>query len=187
MVSPVERRQVGLGLVEMMLATVVGAIVLLSLGSVTGLAMNTSATVHSSNELMYQGRFAIERMAARARSLAPRELLGSLPTNSTGNWLAPSPCSGSACTMYCLRVGAKQLIETVTSDTACLGVTGFTVIAQNVTAFAARVPVWRSLPDTPEMKMGALDRQAIVLTLTLKDGEVSQTMTAQVRLGGGTQ
>lgn len=174
-VNGVHRRQSGFGLLELMLAVVVGAIVLLSLQNVIGLATKAGAEGHASNELAFQGRFAFERMVDKAQAQPQKQLTGTPAAGTTGNWLAPSGCSNSTCTMYCRNASSGQLIETVTSDTSC---SGGTVIARNVTAFSAVLPTG----------MGPLDRHAVVLNLTLADGQGhTSTLSAQVRLGGGTQ
>jgi prepilin-type N-terminal cleavage/methylation domain-containing protein len=163
----------GMTLIEVLLATVIGAILLLGLNSVVKLGLDAQTEVRGSNEVAYQTRFALERMVDKARLATPKELTA--PTaGTTGNWLLPSGCAGAACVMYC-RNGSNQLIETVATDTAC---TGTTVIARNVSVFTAQVPAG----------MGAVDRAVAVFTLGLTDtaGNTS-TMSASARIGGGVQ
>lgn len=160
-------------LIELVLATLAAAILLAGLNSVVKLGLDAQAAGRGSNELAYQGRFALERMVDKARTTAPKEL--SAPAaNTTGDWFAPAGCVGAACLMYC-RNASNQLIETTTADTSC---TGSTVIASNVSAFSAQTPTG----------MGAVDRYIAVFNLTLADtANNSATLSISARLGGGTQ
>jgi prepilin-type N-terminal cleavage/methylation domain-containing protein len=155
----------GFTLIELMLAIAAGAFVLASLSSVLTAALQAQAWSRSANEFSYQGRFALDRMVARARATAPRSL-ATPAAGTTGNWFAPT-------TMYCRNAGA-QLIETTTGDSGCAGTT---VIANNVSAFTAQLPAGA----------GPLDSVAR-LSLTLSDAASGQTVTlvTSVRLGGGT-
>lgn len=165
-VNRVDRNCRGFGLLELLVAVVIGSMILLALNSLVGLASRAGAEGRASNELTYQGRFALERMVDKARATAPTQLL--TPTaGTTGNWFAP--------TMYCRNATSSQLIETTTSDTSCAGTA---VIANNVSVFSATLPTG----------MGPLDRHTAVLSLTLADGQGhATTLVSQVRLGGGTK
>lgn len=160
-------------LVELLIAVALGAIVLSALGSIVSLGLRAQVTGRQQNELVYQGRFALERMVDRARSLAPK-LLTAPAANTTGDWFAPAGCVGAACVMYCRNAG-NQLIETTTADVACAGTT---VIASNVTAFSAALVASVGPVDRP---IGSLS-----LTLTHSDAPQAITLTSSVRLGGGT-
>ena len=157
--------QAGFTLIELVIAVAVGALVLAGLHSVVSLGLRAQAEGGQSNELLYQGQFALKRMLDTSRSVAPKRLT-TPAANSTGDWFAPA--------MYC-RNTSSQLIETTTADAAC---TGTTVIAANVTAFSAALPGGA----------GPLDRPAGVLSLTLTHSAAAQpvTLTTSVRLGGGT-
>jgi Tfp pilus assembly protein PilW len=152
-------------LIELVIATAIGALVLAGLHSVVSLGLRAQAEGGQANELLYQGQFALERMVDKARSTAPK-LLTTPAANSTGTWFAPAK--------YC-RNASSQLIETTTTDAAC---TGTTVIASNVTAFSATLP----------SGAGPVDEPAGVLSLTLTHSAAAQavTLTTSVRLGGGT-
>jgi prepilin-type N-terminal cleavage/methylation domain-containing protein len=167
------RLQYGMTLVEVLIAVAVGAIVLSALGSIVSLGLRAQVSGRQQNELVYQGRFALERMVARARSVPPR-LLAAPAAGTTGDWFAPAGCVGAACVMYC-RNAANQLIETTTADAACAGTT---VIATNVTAFSAALIA----------SVGPVDRPIGSLSLTLTQGDAPQpvTLATSVRLGGGT-
>ena len=165
--------QGGLSLVELMIAVAVGALILAGLNSVVGLSIDAQTFGRGANERAYQGSFFVERVVDKARALAPKAL-ATPPANTTGDWFAPAGCAAGACLMYC-RNGASQLIETTTSDTAC---TGTTVVANNVSAFSAALPA----------TMGAIDRHGGTITLTITDSSgASTTLSATMRLGGGTQ
>src|SRR6266700_947637 len=112
------RSQRGLTLIELLIAMTVAVFVLAALNSVTTLGLNAQASGRQANELVYQGRFALDRMAAKARSTAPTKPLTTPPAGTTGDWFSP--------TLYCLN--GNQLVETVTYCT------GGAVIANNVNA-----------------------------------------------------
>jgi prepilin-type N-terminal cleavage/methylation domain-containing protein len=159
------RNQAGLTLLELVIAVAIGAIVLASLHSVVSLGLRAQAEGGQSNELLYQGQFALTRMVDAARGVAPK-LLTTPSADSTGNWFAPAK--------YCRNAG-NQLIETTTADAGC---TGTTVIASNVTAFSATLP----------SGAGPVDDPTVVLSLTLTGSAAAKavTLTTSVRLGGGT-
>jgi prepilin-type N-terminal cleavage/methylation domain-containing protein len=163
--------QRGVTLVELLIAIVISAIVLAALNGLVKLGVDAQTTGRANNELTYQARFALDRMADKARALTPR-LLTVPAAGTTADWFAPAGCSGAACVKYCLN-GSNQLIETVVSDATC---SGTTVIASRVTAFVASVPA----------NSGALDRSVAVLSLDLADGTSSVSLTSSVRLGGGS-
>jgi prepilin-type N-terminal cleavage/methylation domain-containing protein len=159
------RSQRGLTLIELMLAMVAAAIVIGALNSVLMLGFQAQASGREANELVYQGRFALERMSAKARSTAPKRLTAPAPADSTGDWFAP--------TMYCLKGGSnKRVVETNVSDTSC---SGNNVIVEHVIAFSAQLPAGT----------GAVDRPVGTLSLTLQSGGAPITLTTSVRLGGG--
>lgn len=167
--------QRGITLIELVLATMVGAILLAGMNNVVKVGLDAQSSVRGSNELAYQGRFALERIADVARDRAPKVLTTTPAANTTGFWLATidSLCSSTTnCTMYC-RNASNQLIETTTSDTTC---SGTAVIASNVSTFTA------SLPND----MGAVDRSIIVVSLTMADSQNnSLKLSSSIRLGGG--
>ena len=165
-------RQRGVTLVELLVAMAVSAILLAGISGVTKLGLDAQSQGRNANELTYQGRFALERMADQARIVAAK-VLTTPAANTTGDWFAPTGCSGSACVMYCLN-GSSQLIETTTSDVSC---TGSNVIASNVTAFAAAPPALE----------GPTDRSVATASLGLGHGTTMTTLSSSIRLGGGTQ
>ncbi len=155
------RFQRGLTLIELLIAMTVAVFVLAALNSVTTLGLNAQASGRQANELVYQGRFALDRMAAKARSTAPTKPLTTPPAGTTGDWFSP--------TLYCLN--GNQLVETVTYCT------GGAVIANNVTAFSAQLPAGAGPVDDPVATLS--------LTLQIPGAPTTVTLTTSVRLGGG--
>ncbi|MDI1298377.1 prepilin-type N-terminal cleavage/methylation domain-containing protein [Methylotenera sp.] len=171
MMNP-RQHQCGMTLIELVIAMAISAIIMLALNNLVKLGLDVQTAGRGTNELAYQGRFALERMADKARSLAPKVL--TTPTaNTTGDWFAPSACTGATCVMYC-RNASNQLIETVTTDNSC---TGTTVIANNVTTFSATLPA----------SMGAVDKSVAAISLTLSDANKNTvSLSTSMRLGGGS-
>ncbi len=164
--------QRGVTLIELVLALAISAIIMASLNDIVKLGLDAQTVGRGSNELAYQARFALERMTDKARSLAPK-ILTTPAANTTGDWFAPTGCTGAACVMYC-RNASNQLIETITTDTTC---TGTTVIASKVSVFSATLPA----------SMGAVDRSIGVLSLTLSDtNNNTASFSSSIRLGGGS-
>jgi prepilin-type N-terminal cleavage/methylation domain-containing protein len=157
--------QAGMTLIELLIAVAIGAIVLAALNSVVSLGLQAQAAGRQQNELVFQARFALERMITKARSVSPK-LLATPTAGTTGNWFAP--------VMYC-KNGSGQLIETTTADNGC---TGTTAIAGNVSAFSAQLPAGA----------GPVNEPVATLSLTLVNSAAPQTVTlsSSVRLGGGT-
>jgi prepilin-type N-terminal cleavage/methylation domain-containing protein len=158
MTRPVRQR--GLTLIELVLALVAAAIVVGALDGLVGLALQTQSSGQGRNELVYNGRFALERMVRQARASTPKVLTTPTLAGSTGNWFAP--------VMYCLK-GGNRLVESDYSETSC---TGAKVIAEHVIAFSA-------LPA----QSSANDRPIAQLTLTLQAGGAPITLSTSVRLG----
>ena len=155
------------GKVELLIAIVIAVFVLAALNSVTTLGLNAQASGRQANELVYQARFALDRMAAKARSTPPK-LLTTPSLDTTGNWFS----TATPPAMYC-RSSDNRLRETVDTDTGCAG---GAVIANNVTAFSAQLPAGA----------GPVDDPVATLSLTLQTGApATLTLTTSVRLGGG--
>jgi prepilin-type N-terminal cleavage/methylation domain-containing protein len=164
--------QFGLTLIELILAMAISAIIMAALNGLVKLGLDAQMAGRGSNELAYQGRYALERLTDKARNLAPK-VLNTPTANTSGDWFAPTGCTGSTCVMYC-RNSSNQLIETTTTDTTC---TGTTVIANNVSAFSANLPA----------SMGPVDRSIGVLSMTLNDSANNTVaLSSSIRLGGGS-
>lgn len=155
-------RQHGLTLIEFMGALVAAALVLGALNGVVDLALKAKSTGRQANELVYQGRFALERITSRARAAAPKVLVAPALAGTTGDWFSP--------TMYCLK-GGDRLVETTVSDTSC---TGAVVIANNVIAFSAQ-------PGAA----GPVDDAVATISLTLQAGGAPVVLSTSMRLGAG--
>lgn len=156
----------GLTLVELLVATAIGALLLAGLSSVARQGVRARAQTRDGSEAVYQARFALQRVAAAAKATAPRALLPP-PANTSGDWFSPAA--------FCVN-GAGALIETTTADTGC---TGTQVIAERVSSFSAALPAGA----------GALDSVTAVVgvTLTGPGGGAALTLSERVRLGGGVQ
>src|SRR5260370_3399014 len=103
------RFQRGLTLIELLIAMTLAVFILAALNSVLTLGLQAQASGRQANELVYQARFALDRMAAKARSTAPRPV-SAAPSGTTGDWFSPA--------MYCLNA-SNSLVETIVSDTRC--------------------------------------------------------------------
>ncbi len=162
------RFQRGLTLIELLIAVTLAVFILAALNSVTTLGLNAQASGRQANELVYQARFALDRMAAKARSTAPKPLTALSP-GTTGNWFS----SVTSPAMYCRNSG-NQLVETTVTDTGC---TAGAVIANNVTAFSAQLPAGAGPVDDPVATLS--------LTLQTAGAPATVTLSTSVRLGGG--
>ncbi len=167
------RSQQGLTLIELLIAMTLAVVILAALNSVVTLGLNAQASGRQANELVYQGRFALDRMAARARSTPPTKPLTAPSAGTTGDWFS---VPGSL-VMYCLNSDNKQLVETVVTDPGCAGGVGSAVIANNVTAFSAQLPAGAGAVDDPVATLS--------LTLQAAGAPTTVTLSTSVRLGGG--
>ncbi len=158
-------RQRGITLVELLIATAIGALLLAGLSSVARQGLLSRALVRDSSEAVYQARFALQRVASTAKSTAPHTLLPPA-ANTSGNWFDPA--------YFCVNA-ASALIETITTDTAC---SGTQVIAERVNSFNATLPVGA----------GALESVTAVVAVTVNvPGNAPLTFNERLRLGGGAK
>lgn len=160
------RRARGVTLIELLVATAVGALLLAGLTSVARQGVLARAVTRDGSEAVYQARFALQRVAAAAKATAPRTLLPPAANNS-GDWFSP--------VAFCVN-DAGALIETTTADTGC---TGTQVIAERVSSFSTTLPAGA----------GALESvtAVVAVTLTGPGGGGAVTLSERVRLGGGVQ
>lgn len=155
----------GFTLVELLIATAIGALLLAGLSSVARLGVLSRTKVRDNSEAVYQARFALQRVAAAAKATAPHTLLPPA-ANTSGNWFDPA--------YFCVNP-ASALVETIVTDTAC---SGTQVIAERVSSFSATQPVGA----------GALDAMTAVVAVTLNvPGNTPLSFSERVRLGGGTK
>jgi hypothetical protein len=161
------RRARGLALLELLIASALGALLLGALTTLARDGLHVGRATRSSHETLYQARFALGQVVARAEAATPRPL-SNPPAGTSGDWF------GS--TMYCLRSATAELIESTPSDTGCT--TGTRVIGERISAFSV---VQRSADP--------LDRPQALITLTATDvaGAQSVTLSAVARMGGGTR
>jgi type II secretory pathway pseudopilin PulG len=154
----------GLSLVELLVATAIGAFLLAGMGSVARLGVAVRAETGGSIEALQQARFALERVQAAARATAPHALLPAA-ANTSGNVFSPA--------YFCVNAGGS-LVETTTADTGC---TGTQVVAEHVSSFVL----------TPAVAGGALAAESATVAVTVAGpgggGEV--TLSEHLRLGGG--
>jgi prepilin-type N-terminal cleavage/methylation domain-containing protein len=75
--------QAGMTLIELLIAVAIGAIVLAALNSVVSLGLQAQAAGRQQNELVFQARFALERMVTTARGVSPSVVIAATPTVST--------------------------------------------------------------------------------------------------------
>lgn len=167
--APRGRRQAlrtrGLSLLELLVATAIGALLLAGLTSVARHGALARVQTRDGSEAIYQARFALQRVAAAARATAPRTLLPA-PANTSGDWFSPA--------RFCVN-GAGALIETVTTDTGC---TATQVVAERVSNFSVALP----------SGAGALEALTAVVAITVSGpgGGATVTLDERMRLGGGS-
>src|SRR6266704_3323275 len=117
------RSQRGLTLIELLIAMTLAVFVLAALNSVVALGLNAQASGRQANELVYQARFALARMAAKARNTKPKPLT-TPSAGTTGDWFSVPVLPATTATMYCRNSANNQLVETVVTDTGCAGGVG---------------------------------------------------------------
>src|SRR2546425_11821420 len=105
------RLQRGLTLIELLIAMTLAVFILAALNSVATLGLNAQASGRQANELVYQARFALDRMAAKSRGTAPK-LLTTPPPGTTRDWFSAPTFPP----MY-RRNSGDQLVETDSPDT----------------------------------------------------------------------
>ena len=164
---PHAARQRGLTLVELIAVVGIAALVFAALNSVVMLGLNAQAAGSAANDHVYRAGFALERIVSKTRA-APARFVTATAGDRTGEWLAP--------VMYCLSTTSPAVMETTPEDTSC---TGGTAVVDGVTAFSAQLEPSTRPIDTP----------VISYSLTVAPTGAAQpiTVTASVRLGGGTQ
>lgn len=156
----------GMTLIELLVATAIGALLLAGLSTVARQGMLARAQTRDSTEAVFQARFALQRIAAAARTTAPRALLPA-PANTSADWFSPS--------YFCVNAAAA-LVETTTTDTTCAGTQ---VVAERVSSFSVTLPTGA----------GPLEAVTAVVSVTLT-GTASGaplTLAERVRLGGGVK
>ncbi len=150
------RFQRGLTLIELLVAVAIAALVVAALNSVVALGLNAQASGRQTNELVYQARFALERMAAAYRG---------------ATW---------STTLYCLDgTNLREITFTTTPPASC---TGGAVIATNVSDFSAQLRAGVG-PNAGAVDRPAV---TLSLTLQPSGAPQTVTFSTSVRRGGGT-
>jgi prepilin-type N-terminal cleavage/methylation domain-containing protein len=86
----------GMTLIELLIAVAIGAIVLAALNSVVSLGLQAQTSGRQGNELVYQTRFALERMITTARSVSPKSLTTPNASTTCGGVGAPVAVAGGS-------------------------------------------------------------------------------------------
>lgn len=174
-----QAHQRGLGLVELLIAAALSALLLGTLLRVTTAALQSQAALRDGNKQVQEARFALGRVVARIESAAAPPAGAPANPSTTGSWLAPL--------MFCLDATGR-LIETTTAatpDTADATCTGSRVIAERVTRFSVERPL-PTLETRPSNGPFAVPAPAARVTLAFADalGRPAIELAATVRLGG---
>ena len=74
-------------LVELLIATAIGALLLAGLTSVARQGVLSRSLARDRSEAVYQARFALQRIAAAAKATAPHTML-TPAANTSGNWFS---------------------------------------------------------------------------------------------------
>ncbi len=159
------RRLRGISLVEVLIASALAAVLLGALARISIDGLTIQRDTSDTNEMLFQARFAVGHVVARAEATPPRTF-NPPPANTTGDWFGA--------VRYCLNTSTSLLIETTQADTACVGTR---VIADNISAFSVQLAA-----------AGPLDRPVALVTLTATDsrGRQSFTLTGTARFGGSS-
>lgn len=165
-VRPFRRRVRGVSLMELLIATALGALLMGALVSVARQGLQARQHTRDGSEAVYQARFALERIALAARATLP-QAQPSAPANTSGSWFG---------TVYFCVNTAGQLIETTSTDTACGGTQ---VIAERVSSLAVTLPSGQ----------GPLDAVSAVAALTVSGpgGGGTVTLSERLRFAGAFQ
>ncbi|WP_396267126.1 hypothetical protein [Ideonella sp.] len=153
----------GFTLIELCLATAMGALLLAALAHVARLATESKVELSGTNEQRIQTEFVMQRLQAAARAATVGSLLPDA-TGDTGLWLAPK--------RFCIN-DAKALVETTTSASGC---SGGEVIADRVSHLGISIPETQSALDTPMAQLS--------VALTLADGSEGPILSQSIRLKG---
>ena len=156
-------QQRGFTLIELCLATAMGALLLAALVHVARLATESKAELSGASEQRTEAAFVMQRLRAAADA-ATVSTLYPAADGDTGLWLAP--------TRFCINQ-LKALVETTSGDTTC---SQGEVIAERV----ERLTV--SLPDT----QSGLDAPMVLMSVSLSraDGADSMALTQAIRMKG---
>lgn len=153
----------GFTLVELCLATAMGALLLAALAHVARLATASKTELSTTTEQSYQADFVMQRLRAAARA-ATVSTLQPNAQGDTGQWLAPA--------RFCINA-AKALVETLATDSTC---SAGEVIADRASALSVTLPEGTSGVDAPLAFLS--------VTLPLADGTDGPALSQTIRLKG---
>lgn len=153
----------GFTLIELCLATAMGALLLTALAHVARLATASKAELTGATEQKIDADFVMQRLRAATRGATVNSLQA--PANGdTGPWLAPK--------RFCIN-SAKALVETTVADNSC---SGGEVIADQVNRLTLSTPDSQSALDAPLVQL--------TVVLPLADGTDGPTLSQSIRLKG---
>ncbi len=153
----------GFTLIELCLATAMGALLLAALAHVARLATASKVELTTATALTIEADFVMERLRTATRAATVNSLQA--PANGdTGQWLAPK--------RFCLN-SAKALVETTATDNTC---SSGEVIADRVSRLTITTPTHQSALDAPIA--------LLTVVLTLPDGTDGPTVSQSIRLKG---
>lgn len=153
----------GFTLIELCLATAMGALLLAALVHVARLATESKAELSGATEQRAEVAFVMQRLRAAA-SAATVSSLYAAANGDTGLWLAPK--------RFCIN-NSKALVETASSDTTC---SKGEVIADRVQRLTVRLPDTQSALDSPMV--------LISVELASADGTGGVALSQAIRLKG---
>ncbi|TDM08584.1 MAG: hypothetical protein C4K60_03940 [Ideonella sp. MAG2] len=153
----------GFTLIELCIATAMGAILLLSLSDVAALATSSKRKLSSAMETQAQAAFVAQRLRLAAQAATVASLRNNT-SGDTGGWLSPR--------RFCIN-GNKALVETQESDTGCGGTD---VIADSVSRLTVAPPSGQTAVDAASVE--------VTVVLNLPDGTTGPTITQIVRIKG---
>lgn len=161
--QPLQRQARGFTLIELCLATAMGALLLAALVHVARLATESKAELSGATEQRLAAEFVLQRLRTATRS-ATVDSLNAPANGDTEQWLAPK--------RFCIN-SAKALVETSASDDSC---SSGEVIADQVSRLTITTPTSQSALDAPIA--------LLTVVLPLPDGTDGLTVSQSIRLKG---
>lgn len=157
------RQARGFTLIELCLATAIGALLLAALVHVARLSTESKAELSGATEQRLEADFVMQRLRAAAKAATVGSVYPAA-NGDTGLWLAPK--------RFCIN-SAQALVETTSSDANC---SQGEVIAERVQSLAINL----------SEAQGALDAPVALMTvaLTRADGTESYALSQSIRLKG---
>jgi Tfp pilus assembly protein FimT len=173
-------RQQGITLLELLIALALAMVLMAGISSAISMGLQSKNYAHDTNEMAYSARFALSRIVANVRTAQSATVTngGSCPSIVSTLTIRPTNYPTNPDFVYSLNAATNQLTEKV-------GAAAATVLADNVTCFAAqaftRVPKsdkYGDMPIGPSLAPGVVD-----IDITLTRGNQSITVSANSRIG----